>query len=112
MARQNLLRCSLALVGLVVATAAFGADPTPTPATPTKPEVAATAAATDGLVCRNRLRPGSHIKTLTCLTAAQWASRSMRNRGYAQGYAHEGAGYWGTVSTAGASIGMSAFTAR
>jgi hypothetical protein len=112
MTRQNLLHCSIALVGLAVAGGAFGAEPTPTtPAPSVKPAVTSTTSATDGLICRDRLRPGSHIARRTCLTAAQWAARSM-NTQPASAYAHESTGPWGQVSTAGASVGMSAFTAR
>src|SRR5919108_2776126 len=108
MSRANVLRCSLAVVGLAVAAAAFGAQPAATPADSAQPGVAGTTGTTDGLVCRYRLKSGSHIKVRTCLTAAQRAARSMRDRGYA----HEGAGPWGqgNFSTAGASVGMSAFT--
>ena len=112
MPRLNVLRCSLAVVGFVVAAAAFGAQPATTPVTPAKPGLAATAPG--DLICRNRLRPGSHIAMRTCLTAAQWAASYPRGfYPQAQGFTHDGgAGPWGAVTTTGASVGMNGFTAR
>jgi hypothetical protein len=109
MYRLNVLRCSLAVVGLAIGAAAFGAQPQVTPA---KPGVAAAA----DLVCKNRLRPGSHIKMRRCLTAAQWAAAypwGITAAEYPWGITPEvrgGGGTWGAVSTAGQSVGMSAFT--
>ena len=104
MTPQNVLRCTIALVGFVVAAAAFGAEPTNTRVTPAKPVITAP----EGLICRDRLRPGSHIAKRVCLTSAQWAMP------YPQAYPHETVGPWGAAaqSTVGASVGGSAFTAR
>jgi len=112
MTRQNLLHRSIALLGLAVGGAAFGAQPTaPTPA----PSVTATTSAPDDLICRNRLRPGSHIKMRICMTAAQWAApipQGFMPEGIGGGVG--GGGPWGAgaISTTGASVGVSAFTAR
>jgi hypothetical protein len=108
MQRANALSLVIGMLGLAVATAAFAADE------PTAPSASPPAtAAGKQRICRNRLRPGSHIATRTCLTAAQWAVRTWPNGTYAQGGGvHEGLGPWGQVSTAGQSAGASAFTAR
>ncbi len=111
MSRPNLLHCTIALAGLVVAAGASAAEPTPTPAK-------ATAATTEDLICRDRLRPGSHIAMRTCLTRAQWAvARAQGSLRAPLGLSthagvQDGAGPWGAVSTVGASVGMSAFTQR
>ena len=108
MSRQNALRYSLAAVGFVVAAAAFGAEPA-TPATPPKPSIVAPGDTTGGSICKSRLRPGSHIATRTCLTAAQRAAATIQT---ASPGVYGGLGPWGQVSTVGQSVGMSAFTAR
>jgi len=100
---QNVLRGAIALAGFLVAAAAFGAEPTNTRVTSAGPNTATTA--TGSLICRDRPRPGSHIAKRVCLTSAQWAI-------YPQAYPHETPGPWGQQSTTGASVGMSAFTAR
>lgn len=110
MPRHNVGRCSIAIVGLVVASAAFGAEPNAAaPAPSVKPDVAVTTSGPEDLICRDRLRPGSHIKTRACLTAAQWAAPRT------QSYVHEGMGPWGqaigAVYTPPAQ-GMRAFTDR
>jgi hypothetical protein len=109
-----MLRCAIALTGFVVAAAAFGAEPPKPSAEPS----ASTQAATEGLICRDRLRPGSHIAMRTCLTAAQWAAARAQGRfgprygGGVSGYVHEGVGPWGQVSTTAQSVGVNVFTAR
>jgi hypothetical protein len=106
MSRLRVLRCSVAVVGFMVAAAAFGAPPAAPRVTPVKPTTKATA----DLICKSRLRPGSHIATRRCLTAAQWAAPNPFVWGAT--HADAGMGPWGQVSTAGQSAGASAFTAR
>jgi hypothetical protein len=102
MRRSNALSCVIGILGMMAVTTAFAVDEPAAPAASSN----ATAAARQPLICRDRLRPGSRISVRTCLTAAQW---SMRNQ---QVGVHDGAGPWGQVSTAGQSVGASAFTAR
>jgi hypothetical protein len=102
MRRSNALVYAIGTLGMMAATAAFAVDESAKPAAASK----ATAAASQPQICRTRLRPGSHIATRTCLTAAQWAARNQ------QVGVHDGTGPWGQVSTAAQSVGMSAFTAR
>jgi hypothetical protein len=106
MSRPSVLRCSLAVVGFMIAATALGAERTHSRMTSATPGNSAPARATDGLICRNRLRPGSHIASRACLTAGQWAAS------YPQVYGHEGPGSWGMVSTTAESVGMNVFTAR
>jgi hypothetical protein len=112
MSRPNVLHCAIALAGLAVAAAAFGAEP---PNTSAEPTITSTAATAESLICRDRLRPGSHIAMRTCLTAAQWAAAKAQasfRAPYAAASVNEGMGPWGNVSTTGASVGMNAFTQR
>ena len=54
MPRPNVLRCSFAVVGFMVAAAAFADQPANTPVTSADPGIAAPS----DLICRNQLRPG------------------------------------------------------
>ena len=108
MHRANAVSHLIAVLGMAVASAAFAADePTAPPASSP-----ATAAAPQPQICRDRLRPGSHIATRTCSTTAQRAVRSWPNGMYRQGGLYDSLGAWGQVSTAAQSVGASAFTAR
>jgi len=102
MSRCNTFRHSLAVLGFLAATSAFADE------TPTKPVAEPTAASTSkgpeprDLICRDRLRPGSHIAMRTCATAEQWAAANRTPAAYPQ----EGQ----PISTVGQSVGVSAFT--
>lgn len=101
MSRPNVLHLSIALVGLAIGTAAFGAEPTTT--APAKPAVASTAA-TGPSICKSRIRP--------CAARRQARTGRGLSAQAAFGQAWGGTGPWGAVSTVGQSVGMSAFTAR
>ena len=114
MSRPNVLHSVIALAGLAVAGAVLGAEP---PNTSAEPTITSTDAATEALICKDRLRPGSHIAMRTCLTAAQWAAPKARGFTGVQGpvaraFINEGTGPWGFVPTTGASVGMNGFTQR
>lgn len=102
MSRCNTFRQSLVVLGFLAATSAFADE------TPTKPVAEPTAASTSkapearDLICRDRLRPGSHIAMRTCATAEQWAAANRMPAAYPQ----EGQ----SISTVGQSVGVSAFT--
>lgn len=101
---KAILRAS-SLAALLLTTAAFGSEAPPA----AEATASATAKPAEEVVCRDRLRPGSHIKTRLCLTSAQWAAP---NPWFEKAAIHGGSGAWGAVSTAGASVGMNAFTGR
>jgi len=102
----NTIRSSLALLGLLVAVAAYSAEPPAEPATALAEPTAQSRA--EKLICRDRLRPGSHISMRTCATAKQWAASTVSRHTQSGG----GAGPWGqaSASTVGQSVGVSAFT--
>jgi hypothetical protein len=64
MFRSNAIRCAAGVFGLLLVTQSFAAGATKD----------------EELVCRDQLRPGSHIKMRVCATPEQWADRGERQR--------------------------------
>ena len=109
MSRAKAIVRASSLAALLLTTTALAAQAPPAVATPAAEAPASSAKPAEDVVCGHQRRPGSRIVVKACLTPAQ---RAARTPWFAQG-AHDGStGSWGAVSTAGASVGMSAFTSR